>query len=325
MEQKITRRTAAGLMLAPLAAGVASAVPALAATPDWPADDPHPRKRIKILGTEMSYVERGTGDPIVFLHGNPTSSYLWRNVIGMMTSKGRYLAPDLVGMGQSGKAPDGKYRFVDHARYLDAWFEAVGATRDVTLVIHDWGSVLGMHRAKRFPKQIKAIAYMEALVMDRSWAEFGPFEQAFRALRSPAGEQLVLDQNFFIEQVLPHAILRPVGDAVLDHYRAPFRTRESRWPTLIWPREIPVDGDPKDVAAIIAANAAFMGASKLPKVFIEALPGTMPPRARALCKAWPNQSYVAVDGIHYVQEDAPDAIAKAVDALIARARAGGAA
>lgn len=314
-----TRRTAmAALASLPL---VAAMLPGAAFGADagaTGAKDRLPRKRVRVGDSEMSYVDIGTGDPIVFLHGNPTWSYLWRNVIPSLTDKGRCLAPDLIGMGQSKPSPGKRYRFVDHAAYLDAWFEAVGATRNVTLVIHDWGSVLGLNRARRFPKQVKAIAYMEAIVMDRSWPEFGPFEQTFRALRSPAGEQLVLEQNLFIEQVLPHAVLKPLSPVVLDQYRAPFRTRESRLPTLVWPREIPVDGQPENVAAIVKANGAFMAASPIPKTFIEATPGTMPPRAREFCRTWPNQNIVQVQGIHYVQEDEPQAIADAVRALIAR-------
>lgn len=322
MDIQITRRGATGLVLGSAllsATGLGgSSVFAASRAPNG-AEDRNPRKRVKVLDTEMSYVEVGRGDPIVFLHGNPTSSYLWRNVIPAVQDKGRCLAPDLVGMGQSGPSPAGQYRFVDHARYLDAWFDAVGATKNVTLVIHDWGSVLGLNRARRFPKQIKAIAYMEAITLDRSWPEFGPFEQTFRALRSPAGEQLVLDQNLFIEQVLPHAVLKPLSPEVLDNYRAPFKTRESRLPTLVWPREIPVDGQPADVAAIVKANGEFMAKSPMPKTFIEATPGTMPPAARAFCKTWPNQTVVPVQGIHYLQEDEPQAIADAVRALIARA------
>jgi haloalkane dehalogenase len=283
------------------------------------AVDRHRRKRVKVLDTDISYVDVGSGDPIVFLHGNPTWSFLWRNVITPLQSQGRCLAPDLVGMGQSGPMPGGGYRLVDHARYLDAWFDAVGATRNVTLVIHDWGSALGFYRARRFPEQIKAITYMEAIVADRQWPEFGPFEQAFRAIRSTAGEQMVLEQNFFVEQVLPHAVLKPLPLEVLAQYRKPFPTPASRAPTLVWPREIPVEGEPQDVAAIIKANSDFMAQSPLPKTFIEATPGTMSPSARAVCKAWPNQTTVPISGIHYIQEDEPQIVADAVSALLARA------
>ena len=321
MQSTFTRRSLSGSLVAGIASpllGAAAGSNTVAGGKMISAEDRHPRKRAAVLDSEMSYVDVGHGEPIVFLHGNPTWSYLWRNVISGAQGAGRCLAPDLVGMGQSKPSPAAAYRLVDHANYLDAWFDAVGATKNVTLVIHDWGSVLGLHRARRFPDQVKAVVYMEAIVRDRTWAEFGPFEQMFRALRSPAGEQMVLDQNLFVEQILPHAVLRKLGEAELGHYRAPYKTRESRLPTLVWPREIPVEGQPADVAAIIAANADFMAASQMPKTFIEATPGTMPPRARELCKSWPNQTVVQVAGVHYVQEDAPDQIASAVKGIIAR-------
>src|SRR5215467_1694543 len=166
------------------------------------AADLHPRRRLSVLDTEISYVDVGEGKPVVFLHGNPTSSYLWRNIIPYVSGLGRCLAPDLVGMGDSAKMPSRTYRFVDHSRYLDAWFETLGLTRDVILVVHDWGSALGFHRAFRYPDQIKAIAYMEAIALPRRWDDFGEGAGVFRALRSPAGEEMVLEQNLFVERVL---------------------------------------------------------------------------------------------------------------------------
>lgn len=176
------------------------------------AADPHPRARIKVLDTEVSYVDTGAGKPIVFLHGNPTSSYLWRNIIPYASGLGRCLAPDLVGMGQSGKSPTRSYRFVDHARYLDAWFDALGLTNEVILVVHDWGSALGFHRATRFPEQIAGIAHMEAIALPRRWDDFGEAAGVFKALRSPAGEEMVLGQNFFVEGMLPRATMRTLSD-----------------------------------------------------------------------------------------------------------------
>src|SRR5215469_16645292 len=173
--------------------------------------DSHPRRRVAVLDTEMSYVDVGRGDPIVFLHGNPTSSYLWRNIIPYVSDRARCLAPDLVGMGRSGKSPARSYRFADHARYLDAWFEAMGLTRDVILVVHDWGSALGFHRAARLPDQIAAIAYMEAIASPRRWEDFGEAGAVFKALRSPAGEEMVLDNNFFVEGILPRSIMRTLS------------------------------------------------------------------------------------------------------------------
>src|SRR5258708_23550835 len=195
------------------------------------ATDPHPRRRITVLDTEMSCVDTGHGDPIVFLHGNPTSSYLWRNIIPYLSEHGRCLAPDLVGMGQSGKSPANAYRFVDHARYLDAWFEALNLTSNVTLVVHDWGSAPGFHRATRYPKQIKAIAYMEAITAPLSWADFGEAGSIFRALRSEKGEQMILEENVFVETILPRSILRKLGDHQMAAYPGPCPKREDRLPT----------------------------------------------------------------------------------------------
>src|SRR6266542_2780497 len=210
------------------------------------ADDPHPRQRVSVLDSEMSYVDTGQGAPIVFLHGNPTSSYLWRNVIPHVAGLGRCLAPDLIGMGQSGRSGDGAYTFQEHARYLDAWFEALELTRDVILVVHDWGSALGFHRAARYPDQIAGIAHMEAVTRPAQRSEFGQSGGFFQGLRSPAGERMILDQNLFVERVLPASILRTLSEAEMAAYRAPFQEREARWPTLVWPRQIPIDGEPAE-------------------------------------------------------------------------------
>jgi haloalkane dehalogenase len=277
------------------------------------AFDPHPRRRIAVLDTEMSYVDTGEGDPIVFLHGNPTWSYLWRNVIPHVSALGRCLAPDLVGMGQSGRSPAGAYRFVDHARYLDAWFEALGLTRNVTLVVHDWGSALGFHRATRYPDQIRAIAYMEAIVMPQRWESFGDVASVFRALRSPEGEKMVLDGNFFVEGILPRSILRKLSDQEMAAYRAPFLAREARMPTLIWPRQIPIEGEPADVTAIVDAYGQAMSRSPLPKLLVAGEPGAII-RGHTLdfCRTWPNQTEVTVRGLHFLQEDSPDEIGRAL-------------
>jgi haloalkane dehalogenase len=285
--------------------------------------DHHPRRRIPVLDTEMSYVDTGSGDPIVFLHGNPTSSYLWRNVIPHLSGLGRCLAPDLVGMGQSGKAPDGAYRFVDHARYLDAWFDAVGITRNVTLILHDWGSALGFYRAFRHPEQVKAIAYMEAILQPRSWADFREGRDAmFRAMRSEQGERLVLDENFFIETVLPRSILRQLSEVEMEAYRAPFRERAARLPMLVWPRELPIEGEPADVVAIVTQYGEWLAKSDLPKLLISAEPGSiLIGGALAFCRGWPNQREVAVKGIHFVQEDCPDEIGRALQGFVTGAGA----
>jgi haloalkane dehalogenase len=280
--------------------------------------DHHPRHRIKVLDTEMSYVDTGSGEPIVFLHGNPTSSYLWRNIIPYLSRYGRCLAPDLVGMGQSGKSASQAYRFVDHARYLDAWFEAMDLTKGVTLVLHDWGSALGFYYAFRNPAQIKAIAYMEAITLPRDWKDFPSGRHAiFRELRSNEGERMVLDENFFIEVVLPKSVIRSLSDEEMEVYRAPYHMRESRLPLLVWPRELPIEGEPADVVAIVTEYGKWLAKSKLPKLFIVAEPGAaLVGHAREICRTWPNQHETLVKGIHFIQEDSPAEIGNALQAFV---------
>ena len=288
----------------------------LPTTPD-PADS-HPRGRVSVLDTEMSYASIGEGDPIVFLHGNPTSSYLWRNIIPHVRSLGRCLAPDLVGMGRSGPSPVRAYRFVDHARYLDAWFEALNLHRDITLVLHDWGSALGFHWARRHPHRVRAIAYMESIVSPRRWQDL-PEErvQIFKDLRSSLGEHMVLDENFFVEKLLPRLVLRPLSESEMEAYRRPFPDRESRLPTLVWPRELPIEGEPADVVAIVEDYGRWMAANPVPKLFINAEPGSLLiGRSRDFCRAWPNQQEVSVEGIHFIQEDSPTEIGEALAAFV---------
>jgi haloalkane dehalogenase len=287
-----------------------------------PAADPHPRKSITVLDTEMSYVDVGEGDPIVFLHGNPTSSYLWRNIIPHVSDLGRCVAPDLIGMGQSGRSPAYSYRFADHARYLDAWFDAMNI-HDAVLVVHDWGSALGFHRAHRYPHQFAAIAYMEAIVQPLRWEDFGAAGGIFRALRSPEGEHLVLDQNAFIERVLPGSILRSLSEAEMENYRAPYREREARLPTLIWPRQIPIDGEPADVTAIVESYGKWLSESLIPKLFIAGSPGAIIAeggRASAFCRTWPSQEQVLVKGRHFLQEDSPQEIGAALRRFVKTVR-----
>jgi haloalkane dehalogenase len=276
--------------------------------------DTHPRQQAEVLDTQISYVDVGHGDPIVFLHGNPTSSYLWRNIIPFLTGLGRCLAPDLVGMGRSGKSPTQAYRFVDHARYLDAWFDTLGLTRQVVLVLHDWGSALGFDWARRHAARVEGIAYMEAIVQPRLWEDFPEGRDAiFRALRSENGERMVFEENFFVETVLPKSIIRKLSDEEMAVYRAPFQEREARLPTLVWPRELPIAGEPADVVTAVERYGAWLAASTLPKLFIAAEPGALlTGRAREFCRTWPNQREVTVKGIHYVQEDSPDEIGRAL-------------
>jgi haloalkane dehalogenase len=278
------------------------------------AEDHLPRRRVPVLDTEMSYVTVGQGDPIVFLHGNPTSSYLWRNIVPHIGGLGWCLAPDLVGMGQSAPSPSGAYRFVDHARYLDAWFDALDLRENVTLVLHDWGSALGFHWASRHSERVRAIAYMESIVRPREWEDLPPSRAPlFRDLRSAKGEQMILDQNFFIEVLLPKLIIRPLGEMEMNAYRRPFQTRSSRLPTLMWPRELPIGGEPADVVAIVESYGQWLLESPLPKLFINAEPGSMViGRSRDFCRSLPNQQEITVSGLHFIQEDCPDEIGVAL-------------
>jgi haloalkane dehalogenase len=295
------------------------------------AGDRYARRRIRVLDTEMAYVDTSGGSErgvtaarsnvVVFLHGNPTSSFLWRNVIPRVEGAARCLAPDLVGMGQSGKAPAGGYRFVDHARYLDAWFDALGLDRNVTLVVHDWGSALGFDWARRHPERVGGLVYMEAIVRPVTWAEWPEnARKIFQGMRSPAGEDLVLQKNVFVERILPASVLRPMRDDEMDVYRAPYREPgESRWPVLQWPREIPIDGEPADVVTIVEAYGAWLAHSAVPKLFVNADPGSILVGAqREFCRTWPNQDEVTVKGLHFIQEDSPAEIGDAIRAFLER-------
>jgi haloalkane dehalogenase len=284
------------------------------------AADAYERHRIALLETEISYVDTGAGEPVVFLHGNPTSSYLWRNVIPHVEGLGRCLAPDLVGMGDSGAAPDGSYRFVDHARYLDAWFEALGLT-NVTLVVHDWGSALGFYWAYRHPERVRGIAYMEAVVRPLTWEEWrDESRQIFQDLRSEAGEEMVLEKNLFIEGILPSAVLRDLTEEEMNVYRRPYlEPGESRRPTLTWPRELPINGEPEDVVSIVDDYSKWLAQSDVPKLFVDAEPGAiLTGSQREFCRTWPNQEEVTVRGAHFVQEDSPHEIGEAVATFVRR-------
>jgi len=285
------------------------------------AADPHPRRRARVLDTEMSYVDTGEGRPVVFLHGNPTSSYLWRNVMPHVAGTHRCLAPDLVGMGQSGKAPAGSYRFVDHARYLDAWFDALDLTAGVTLVVHDWGSALGFHWARRHPERVRALVYMEAIVRPLTWADWPEVaRKVFQGMRSPAGDEMVLEKNVFVERILPLSVLRGLTEAEMAVYRTPYvEPGEARRPTLTWPRQIPIDGEPADVVAIVDEYARWLAKSPLPKLFVNADPGTiLTGPQREFCRTWPHQDEITVRGGHFIQEDSPHEIGRAIAAFLSR-------
>jgi len=275
-----------------------------------------------VLDSEIAYVDTGKADgrPVVFLHGNPTSSYLWRNIIPHLAEGNRCLAPDLIGMGDSGVSSDGDYTFATHARYLDAWLAAMDL-RDAVFVVHDWGSALGFHWAHRNQDRVAGIAYMEALVRPVSWADWPDgAREFFQALRSPAGDDMVLTKNLFVEVLLPRAVARGLSDAEMAHYRKRFtEPGESRRPTLTWPRQIPIDGEPADVVAIAEGYSQWLASSDLPKLFINADPGSiLVGEQREFCRAWPNQTEVTVPGLHFIQEDSPDQIGEAVADFVAR-------
>ena len=277
------------------------------------------KKFATVHGKQMAYIEEGTGDPIVFLHGNPMSSYLWRNVMPHLAGKGRLIAPDLIGMGDSDKldnsGPD-SYTFVEHRKYLFALLEQLGVTDNVTLVIHDWGSGLGFHWAHTHPEAVKGIAFMEAIVETRdSWDQFPDrAREMFQALRSPAGEEMVLEKNLFVEALVPGSILRDLTEEEMNEYRRPFANAgEDRRPTLTWPRQIPIEGQPADVTEIVDAYLDWLGKTSIPKLFVNADPGVLITRAvRDRVRSWPNITEVTVPGLHFIQEDAPDEIGVAV-------------
>lgn len=275
---------------------------------------------VDVLGKRMAYVEAGDpdGPPVVFLHGNPTSSYLWRNVWPHVADQGRIIAPDLIGMGDSEKLPGtdpDRYRFVEHRKYLDVLLATLNVTNNVTLVIHDWGSALGFDWARRTPAAVRGICYMEAIVRPVTWEEWpDAARKVFQGFRSDAGEQMALDNNVFVERVLPGSIMRPLADAEMAVYRRPFADAgEDRRPTLTWPRQIPIDGEPADVVEIADAYADWLAGADVSKLFINANPGAIliGPQ-RQFCRSWPNQTEVTVKGTHFIQEDSPDEIGQAL-------------
>ncbi|MDG1025897.1 MAG: haloalkane dehalogenase [Gammaproteobacteria bacterium] len=276
------------------------------------------KQMISVKGKSMAYAEMGEGDPIIFQHGNPTSSYLWRNVMPHLADQGRCIAIDLIGMGDSDKldgAGADSYTFVQHREYLDGALQALGVDKDVTWVIHDWGSALGFDWANRHRDAVKGIAYMEGIVRPVSWAEWPEAARGvFQGFRSEAGEEMVLEKNTFIERVLPGSILRELSEEEMKVYRRPFQKKgEDRRPTLSWPRQIPIDGEPENVVDIVQDYADWLTVAELPKLFINAEPGAiLTGPQREFCRSWPNQTEVTVSGTHFIQEDSPHEIGKAI-------------
>lgn len=263
-----------------------------------------PKKHIEVLGSRMAYVDVGKGRPIVLLHGNPTSSFLWREVIAALDGHGRRIAPDLIGMGDSAKI-DSLYRFDDHRHYLDGFMEEMGLDSDVVLVGHDWGGALLFDWAARHEAAVDAIAYMETIVAPLEWDDWPEAARnAFQAMRTDAGEPMVLGKNFFVERILPSSVLRELEPEVMEEYRRPFPTPETRIPTLRWPREIPIGGSPPDMVETVSRFSVFMAQTEIPKLFINADPGSILVGAqRELVRTWPNQREVTVPGLHFIQED----------------------
>lgn len=271
-----------------------------------------------VNGKQMAYHDTGSGNTVLFLHGNPTSSYLWRDIVPHVSGQARCIAPDLIGQGDSDKLDDvgpDSYTFVEHRSYLDGLLDQLDIGDDVTLVIHDWGSALGFDWANRHRNRVAGIVYMEAIVRPVTWAEWPEgATDIFKAMRSEAGEEMVLTKNLFVEAILPASIARKLSEEEMNEYRRPFvNPGEDRRPTLTWPRQIPLDGEPADVHDIVAAYADWLSTSDTPKLFINAEPGTILTGAqREFCRSWPNQTEVTVAGIHFIQEDSADEIGTAI-------------
>ena len=276
------------------------------------------KKWVACNGEIMSYVEMGEGDPIVFQHGNPTSSYLWRNIMPHLADQGRCIAIDLIGMGNSNKLENSgpeSYTLLEHREYWDAALETLGITDNVTFVIHDWGSALGFDWANRHRDSVMGIAYMEAIVKPVTWDEWPEAARGvFQGFRSPAGEEMALEKNVFVEKVLPGSIIRDLTEEEMNIYRAPFsEPGESRRPTLTWPRQIPIEGEPEEVVELVQSYADWLSQSDIPKLFVNAEPGAiLTGPQREFCRSWPNQDEVTVPGNHFLQEDSPHEIGKAI-------------
>ena len=284
------------------------------------------KKFAAVNGRQMAYVEHGSGDAIVFQHGNPTSSYLWRNIMPYCEGLGRLIACDLIGMGDSDKLDSSgpeRYTYAEQCSYLFALWDQLGLGDRVIMVVHDWGSALGFHWANRNCDRVQGIAYMEAIVTPLTWADWPEnARHVFQGFRSQSGEEMILQKNIFVERVLPGSVMRKLGEEEMAAYRKPFaRPGEDRRPTLTWPRMIPIEGEPAEVVDVVENYAAWLSEAELPKLFINAEPGSiLVGRQREFCRAWPNQTEVTVKGFHFLQEDSPDAIGQAVADFVLRVR-----
>ena len=282
------------------------------------SSNPLEKKMVEVNGKQMAVHDSGSGQSVVFLHGNPTSSYLWRNIIPHVATTARCIAPDLIGHGDSDKLDDtspGQYTFVQHREYLDGVLDALDLGDDIILVIHDWGSALGFDWANRHRDRVAGIVFMEAIVRPVTWDEWPELARPiFQAFRSDAGEEMVIEKNLFVEAVLPGSIIRDFEPAEMDEYRKPFTEPQHRRPTLTWPRQIPIDGEPAEVVEIVQSYADWLSGASLPKLFVNADPGAILTGAqRDFVRSWPNLSEVTVHGNHFLQEDSPDEIGQAIN------------
>ena len=275
------------------------------------------KKYIDVSGKQIAYVEMGEGDPIIFQHGNPTSSYLWRKILPQLQSLGRCIAMDLIGMGDSEKLKDAgsmTYSYATHKKYFDGFLDELGIKNNATLIIHDWGSALGFDWAQNNSEKVKAICYMEGIVQSMKWEDWNEDARGiFQGFRSPAGEEMIIEKNLFIEAVLPGSILRKLSDEEMNEYRRPFKDKKSRQPTLDWPRQIPLENEPPEICKIVDSYSQWMAKNDLPKLFINAEPGAiLIGKQREFCRTWKNQKEVTVKGSHFIQEDSPNEIGSAI-------------
>ena len=281
------------------------------------SSNPLEKKMVEVNGKQMAVHDSGSGQSVVFLHGNPTSSYLWRNIIPHVATTARCVAPDLIGHGDSDKLDDtspGQYTFVQHREYLDGVLDALDLGDDIIFVIHDWGSALGFDWANRHRDRVAGIVFMEAIVRPVTWEEWPELARPiFQAFRSDAGEEMVIEKNLFVEAVLPGSIIRDLEPAEMDEYRKPFTEPQHRRPTLTWPRQIPIEGEPAEVVEIVQSYADWLSGASLPKLFVNADPGAILTGAqRDFVRSWPNLSEVTVPGNHFLQEDSPGEIGQAI-------------
>jgi len=285
------------------------------------------KKFMTVNGQRMAYIDEGEGDAIVFSHGNPTSSYLWRNIMPACRGLGRLVACDLIGQGDSDKLPKSgpdRYDYLEQRSFIHALWDQLDLGDKIIFVVHDWGSALGFDYASKHADRVQGIAYMESIVMPLEWSDISvSLRPAFQALRSPAGDAMVLQENFFVENILFGSIQRPISDVVKAEYRRPFlNAGEDRRPTLDWPRQLPIAGEPGDVVEAVKDYSRWLATSRVPKLYFHATPGVLDqsPNQVAFCRSFSNQEEIQVEGSHYIPEEAPEVVAPALAAFVRRLR-----